>query len=157
MESTYEKIKKLVAGSEVSLLNEQIWQQYKTIAFLEERVAAFERLVQGYTKVTMDLANEVKFKIELAREKTPKGRLGRSAAEVKKRWSEWGELDKQGWSPARIASRYGVDKATVRYAKVHNFVQGSCVPASLVGHEIVSLPPTRKGPRKNKTHLRLAA
>ena len=162
METTYEKIKKLVAGSEVSLLNEQIWQQHKTIMFLEERVSAFERMMHAYTKVTMDLAKEVKFQVNLAGMRTtPSKRLGRSATEVSKRWAEWKALDEAGVSPARIAIRYKVDKGTVRYAKQRGWVntpmRKTSVPASLIGHELVALPPTRKGPRKNKTHLRLAA
>ena len=162
METLYEKIKTIVAGSEVSLLNEQIWQQHKTIMFLEERVSAFERMMHAYTKVTMDLAKEVKFQVNLAGMRTtPSKRLGRSATEVSKRWAEWKALDEAGVSPARIAIRYKVDKGTVRYAKQRGWVntpmRKTSVPASLIGHELVALPPTRKGPRKNKTHLRLAA
>lgn len=162
METLYEKIKTIVAGSEVSLLNEQIWQQHKTIMFLEERVSAFERMMHAYTKVTMDLAKEVKFQVNLAGMRTtPSKRLGRSATEVSKRWAEWKALDEAGVSPARIAIRYKVDKGTVRYAKQRGWVntpmRQTSVPASLIGHELIALPPTRKGPRKNKTHLRLAA
>ena len=162
METLYEKIKTIVAGSEVSLLNEQIWQQHKTIMFLEERVSAFERMMHAYTKVTMDLAKEVRFQVNLAGMRTtPSKRLGRSATEVSKRWAEWKALDEAGVSPARIAIRYKVDKGTVRYAKQRGWVntpmRKTSVPASLIGHELVALPPTRKGPRKNKTHLRLAA
>jgi hypothetical protein len=165
METLYEKIKTIVAGSEVSLLNEQIWQQHKTIMFLEERVSAFERMMHAYTKVTMDLAKEVRFQINLAGMRTtPRKRYGRSATEVSKRWAEWKALDEAGMPPSQIANRYKVDKATIRYAKQKGWVNTpykpyakSSVPASLIGHELVSLPPTRKGPRKNKTDLRLAA
>ena len=162
METLYEKIKTIVAGSEVSLLNEQIWQQHKTIMFLEERVSAFERMMHAYTKVTMDLAKEVRFQVNLAGMRTtPSNRLGRSATEVSKRWAEWKALDEAGVSPARIAIRYKVDKGTVRYAKQRGWVntpmRKTSVPASLIGHELVALPPTRKGPRRQKDLMRLAA
>lgn len=160
IEPIYEKIKKLVANSEISLLNEQIWQQHKTIMFLEERVIAFERLVASYTKVTMDLSKEVRAGVAVQGLKTNKGKYGRSAEEVAKRWSEWKrQEEEEGMTRAQIARRWGVDRATVEYARAKGY---SCrpktyIPKSLIGHEIVALPPTRKGPRKHKTDLRLAA
>jgi hypothetical protein len=125
-------------------------------------------MMQGYTKVTMDLAREihmdiaVKGKVALMR-KTKKGRHGRTPEEVAKRWAEWKSLDESGMGAFQIASRWGVDRATVDYAKRKGFVvtpnkrSKSSVPASLIGHELVSLPPTRKGPRKHQAQLRLAA
>ena len=163
MESTYEKIKKLVAQSEVSLLNEQIWQQHKTIMFLEERVTAFERMMQGYTKVTMELAKEMRVAVGVQGLTTEKGRYGRAPEEVAKRWAEWKALEEGGLSTVQIARRWKVDRGTVDYAKRKGYVvrpykpRKSSVPASLVGHELVSLPPTRKGPRKHQAQLRLAA
>jgi hypothetical protein len=163
MESTYEKIKKLVAQSEVSLLNEQIWQQHKTIMFLEERVTAFERMMHAYTKVTMDLAKEVRFQITLeGMRTTPRKRYGRSPEEVAKRWAEWKALADGGMPTIQIAKRYKVDKATVTYAKRKGYTvvphkTRNSIPQSLIGHEFVSLPPTRKGPRKHQAQLRLAA
>ena len=163
MESTYEKIKKLVAQSEVSLLNEQIWQQHKTIMFLEERVTAFERMMHAYTKVTMDLAKEVRFQITLeGMRTTPRKRYGRSPEEVAKRWAEWKALSDGGMPAIQIAKRYKVDKATVTYAKRKGYTvvphkTKSSIPQSLIGHELVSLPPTRKGPRRQKELMRLAA
>jgi hypothetical protein len=164
MESTYEKIKTIIAGSEVSLLNEQIWQQHKTILFLEERVMAFERLVASYAKVTMDLAKEVRVGVGLQGLKTKTGRYGRSVEEVKKRWAEWKKLEEDGMTPAQIARRWSVDRGTVEYAKLKGYCPNNPkprnqVPTSLIGHELVSLPPTRKGHGKhrNRVQLRLAA
>jgi hypothetical protein len=163
MELMYDKIKKLVASSEVSLLNEQIWQQHKTIMFLEERVTGFERLIHAYTKVTMDLAKEVRFQITLeGMRTTPRKRYGRSPEEVAKRWAEWKALADGGMPAIQIAKRYKVDKATVTYAKRKGYTvvphkTKSSIPHSLIGHELVSLPPTRKGPRRQKDLMRLAA
>jgi hypothetical protein len=164
MESTYEKIKTIIAGSEVSLLNEQIWQQHKTILFLEERVMAFERLVASYAKVTMDLAKEVRVGVGLQGLKTKTGRYGRSVEEVKKRWAEWKRLEEDGMTPAQIARRWSVDRGTVEYAKLKGYCPNNPkprnqVPTSLIGHELVSLPPTRKGHGKHRgrVQLRLAA
>jgi len=163
----YDKIKKLVANSEVSLLNEQIWQQHKTILFLEERVIAFERMMQGYTKVTMDLAKELRMGVDITSRvalmrKTKKGRLGRSPEEVAKRWAEWKSLEESGMNTFQIASRWGVDRGTVDYARskgyaVTPYKKKSCIPASLIGHTLVALPPTRKGPRRQKDLLRMVA
>jgi hypothetical protein len=163
MELMYDKIKKLVASSEVSLLNEQIWQQHKTIMFLEERVTGFERLIHAYTKVTMDLAKEVRFQITLeGMRTTPRKRYGRSPEEVAKRWAEWKALADGGMPAIQIAKRYKVDKATVTYAKRKGYTvvphkTKSSIPQSLIGHSLVALPPTRKGPRRQKDLLRMVA
>ena len=168
MESTYEKIRELVAKSEVSLIQEQIWAQHKTILFLEERVSAFERLVSTYNKVTMDMAEELKFVVAqhsrvTSHRKTETGRYGRSAGEVAKRWLEWKALEDGGMTTFHIARLWRVDKASVDYAKKKGYVvapykrYSSRVPASLIGHTLVALPPTRKGSRKVKNLLRLAA
>jgi len=164
METIYEKIKTLVAGSEVSLLNEQIWQQHKTIMSLEERVSAFERMMHAYTKVTMDLAKELKFVVAqhsrvTSYRKTSTGRYGRSAGEVAKRWAEWKSMEEGGMSTFHIARLFKVRRESVDYAKRKGYSNTkTSIPASLIGHELVALPPTRKGHRKhNRIHMRLAA
>lgn len=168
MESTYEKIRELVAKSEVSLIQEQIWAQHKTILFLEERVTAFERLVSTYNKVTMDMAEELKHVVAqhikvTSHRKTETGRYGRSVGEVIKRWAEWKALEDGGMTTFHIARLWKVARETVEYAKRKGYVVSpdkrsrSSVPASLIGHTLVALPPTRKGPRKQKNLLRLAA
>jgi len=163
MESTYDKIKKLVAQSEVSLLNEQIWQQHKTIMFLEERVTAFEKMMEGYTKVTMELAKEMRISSVVRASMTDKGRYCKSPEAVARRWAEWKALEEKGMTTVQIAVRWKVDRGTVDYAKRKGYVvrpykpRKSSVPASLIGHELVSLPATRKGPRKQQSQLRLAA
>jgi hypothetical protein len=162
-ESIYEKIKTLVAGSEVSLLNEQIWQQHKTIMFLEERVTAFERMMHANTQVTMDLAKELRFVVAqhsrvTSYRRTKTGRYGRSAGEVAKRWSEWKSLEEGGMSTFHIARLFKVRRESVDYAKRKGYSNAtSSIPASLIGHELVALPPTRKGPRRQKELMRLAA
>jgi len=165
MESTSDKVAKLVAQSEIANIQEQIWAQHKTIMFLEERVIAFERLVQGYTNVTKDLAKEIKFavaehnKVALVR-RSKCGRYGRREGEVAKRWAEWKALEESGKTIYQIAEIWKVDHSTVAYAKKKGYSNAkSLLPASLIGHEIVSLPPTRKGHRKhrNRMQLRLAA
>jgi hypothetical protein len=170
MESTYEKIRELVAKSEVSLIQEQIWAQQKTILFLEERVTAFERLVSTYNKVTMNMAEELRSVVEQhlkvsSQRKTETGRYGRSVGEVIKRWAEWKTLDEGGMTAYQIARLWKVNIGSVYHAKERGYVVGpdkrkrskSSVPASLIGHTLVALPPTRKGPRRVKNLLRLAA
>jgi len=158
METTYDKIKKLIAQSEVSLLQEQIWAQHKTIMFLEERVDAFERLLNGYTRVTMDLAKELRVGVGLQGMRTPSGKYGRSAEEVAKRWAEWKKMEDEGMTPAQIARRWNVDRGTVEYAKAKGYSPKpkTYVPASLLGHKLVALPPTRKR-KPAQPQLRLAA
>lgn len=160
METTQDKIRKLIDKSELSLLAEQVWQQHKTILFLEERVTAFERLVASYANVTLDLAKELRAGVALQGLKTKNGKYGRSAEEVAKRWAEWKKLEEQGMTPAQIARRWSVDRATVEYARAKGYEcrPKTYVPPSLVGHKFVSLPPTRKGSRKvAQPQLRLAA
>ena len=115
-------------------------------------------------KVTMDLAKEVRVGVGLQGLKTKTGRYGRSVEEVKKRWAEWKKLEEDGMTPAQIARRWSVDRGTVEYAKLKGYCPNNPkprnqVPTSLIGHELVSLPPTRKGHGKhrNRVQLRLAA
>lgn len=163
MESKEDKIRKLIDKSELSLLADQVWQQHKTILFLEERVSAFERIVAGYQRVTMDLAKELRVGVGLKAFKNSNGKYNKSFEEVKKRWLEWKRLEEEGFTPVQIATRWGVDRGTVEYAKSKGYIAVRCkkkseIPASIVGHEFVSLPPTRKGCRKQaQPQLRLAA
>ncbi|NBS87658.1 MAG: hypothetical protein EBS60_06200 [Verrucomicrobia bacterium] len=123
METTQDKIRKLIDKSELSLLAEQVWQQHKTILFLEERVSAFERLIASYARVTMDLAKEVKVGVGIQGLKTKSGKYGRSSEEVAKRWAEWRRLEEQGMTPAQVARRWGVDRGTVEYARSKGYTQ----------------------------------
>jgi hypothetical protein len=163
METKEEKIRKLIDKSELSLLADQVWQQHKTILFLEERVTAFERIVAGYQKVTMDLAKELRVGVGLKGFKNPNGKYNKSFEEVRKRWLEWKRLEEEeGFSPVQIATRWGVDRGTVEYAKAKGYIAVRCkkksdIPASILGHKFVSLPPTRKVRKQSEPQLRLAA
>lgn len=109
--------KDLLEKSEVALMSLEVEKQNQIIKKYEERITNLEKRMATYIDVTMALAKEVKTHLIIRNMKRENGKHGRSDAEVALRWQQWRAEYASGASVAQIANRWGMDRATVEYAR----------------------------------------
>jgi hypothetical protein len=154
--STRAKLEKFIAETEAGLVRQELTDFRRD---QNTKIESLEKLVMSLAKELQETKKS--FQLEFKPRGIPRGRpagrrLTRELWAVEKRWASW-KKELETKSPIEIARQWGYTTASVTYAMKRGFVtrtretesaRESLVPRSLIGHTLVSLPPTRKGPRR---------
>jgi hypothetical protein len=148
--STRAKLEKFIAETEAGLVRQELTDFRRD---QNTKIESLEKLVMSLAKELQETKKS--FQLEFKPRGIPRGRpagqrLTRELWAVEKRWATW-KKELETKSPLEVARKWGYTTASVTYAMKRGFVPltKECgVPKSLIGHTLVSLPPTRKGPRR---------
>jgi hypothetical protein len=144
------KLEQFIAETEAGLVRQELLDLKRD---QQNKIETLEKLVMSLAKELQDTKKS--FQLEFKPRGIPRGRpvgkrLTRELWAVEKRWASW-KKELETKSPLEVARKWGYTTASVTYAMKRDFIpltRESAVPKSLIGHTLISLPPTRKGPKR---------